>query len=515
MTVSAAIDRIFSRWAGQDSPGAVVGVTRNGALVHEGAYGMADLSHGIPLDRRSVIRIGSQSKQFTVLLALMLEAEGKLSMTDEVHRYAPWLPKYPHPITLQHLATNTSGLRDFLEMSIWSGLPLAAGATRATSRTIIGRHGEVNFVPGSAMLYSNTGFFLLSEIIEEVSGRSYNELLSSYITNRLGMADTRLMWRDTEILPRLVSMHMRGAGGDWETVRWGFPIGGEGGMVSTLTDMLTWQATLARPPAEWVSYLARMTAPVHYTNGTETLYRMGLVVDSYRGLRGIGHGGGVAGGKSESIRFPDQVAGVVILGNLSEMNPFSLARRIVDVVLEREMTPRFAPAGAAAMMAAAGVYREVGGGDVFEIGVLEGEPSFSSTGGTTRLDEVSPGVFAPERPTMHLTLSLAGDGAMDMVMCGQKFRYQRVPTSATGKSISGNYRNAGLGIEVAIDGTSMLIRSDVGAMRATLNWIDEDLMLMRGEGIFGRGGWMASLRVTGDGLELTSDRTKGLLLRPV
>jgi len=152
---------------------------------------------------------------------------------------------------------------------------------------------------------------------------------------------------------------------------------------------------------------------------------------------------------------------------------------------------------------------------VFEIGVLEGEPSFSSTGGTTRLDEVSPGVFAPERPTMHLTLSLAGDGAMDMVMCGQKFRYQRVPTSATGKSISGNYRNAGLGIEVAIDGTSMLIRSDVGAMRATLNRIDEDLMLMRGEGIFGRGGWMASLRVTGDGLELTSDRTKGLLLRPV
>jgi len=136
---------------------AVVAVTRNGAKLHEGAYGMADLAHGIPLDRRSVLRIGSQTKQFTVLLALLLEAEGKLSLDDEVHRHAPWLPRYPNPVTLRHLAGNTGGLRDFLEIMIWSGLSLGAPSSRQTARDLLARHDEVNFPPQEQMLYSNTG----------------------------------------------------------------------------------------------------------------------------------------------------------------------------------------------------------------------------------------------------------------------------------------------------------------------------------------------------------------------
>src|SRR5205823_3144492 len=103
------------------------------------------------------------------------------------------------------------------------------------SRDLIAGHAEVNYPPGAQMLYSNTGFFLLSEIVEEISGRSYNELLAERITTRLGMQDTLLVPRDAQILPRLVAMHQRGADA-WETVRWGFPIGGEGGMVSTLVD---------------------------------------------------------------------------------------------------------------------------------------------------------------------------------------------------------------------------------------------------------------------------------------
>ncbi len=510
MFTASAVDRLFSGWARLDSPGAVVAVTRHGEVIHEGAYGMADLAHGVPLDRRSVIRIGSQSKQFTVLLALMLAAEGKLSMAAEVHDYAPWLPEYPHRITLHHLATNTSGLRDFLEMSIWSGLPLAAGATRQASRDLIAGHGEVNFVPGTQMLYSNTGFFLLSEIIEEVSGRSFNELLAERITRRLGMADTRLLARDTEILPRLVNQHQRGPGG-WETVRWGFPLGGEGGMVSTLADMVTWQAALAKPPVEWAGHLGRMIAPLHYTNGTETLYRMGLVVDRYRGIRGIGHGGGVAGGKSESIRFPDQGLGVVILGNLAEMNPFSLARRIADVALDTAMVPAFPSAARERLGAAAGLYREEGGGEVFAISASDGVAFFTSTGGSTQLDEIAPGVFAPERPTMHLTLSQGADATIIVTACGVRQIFRRVAATARPRDLSGRYANTTLGLDARIDGAALLVRSDVGALRVDLVWIDDDLLLARAQGT--SSGWMGSLRVIGDGFVLTTDRTKGLVFR--
>ena len=511
MTI-AAVDRLFAPWARADSPGAVVAVTRNGAVIHEAAYGMADLAHGIPLDRRSIIRIGSQSKQFTVLLALLLEAEGKFSMSDDVRRYAPWLPVYPHHVTLHHLATNTGGLRDVLEIMVWNGLPLASSSDRALLRGLLARHAEVNFVPGSRMLYSNSGFFLLSEVIEEVSGRSFNELLATYITGRLGMTDTRLLARDAEILPRLVAQHMRGAGGAWETVRWGFPLGGEGGMVSTLVDMLTWQAALANPPADWAPLLARMAAPLHYTNGTETLYRMGLVVDHYRGARGIGHGGGVAGGRSESIRFPDHGLGVVMLGNLAEMNPFALSRRIADAVLGEALAAPLGGDGAARMVGATGLYRQDGGDEIFEISAVDGAPVFTSSGGATSMTEIAPGRLAPERPTMHLELTPAEDG-FDAVFCGERQRYRRVPGAAPARDISGTYANATLGLDARIDGSTLLIRTDIGALRADLSWIDDDLLLVRPRSPAGGRAWLGSLRVTGHDLVLTSDRTKHLVLR--
>ena len=92
------VDPIFAAYAGHDRPGVVVAATLDGAIVHQGAYGMADLAHRIPLGPRSVLRIGSQTKQFTVLLALLLEREGKLALDHPVHRYAPWLAPTPAPI---------------------------------------------------------------------------------------------------------------------------------------------------------------------------------------------------------------------------------------------------------------------------------------------------------------------------------------------------------------------------------------------------------------------------------
>ena len=155
------------------------------------------------------------------------------------------------------------------------------------------------------MIYCNTGFWLLSEIVEEVAGRSFNELLDARITGPLGMADTKLMLRDSQIIPRLAGGHVQMEDGSWESARWGWEIGGEGGMVSTLDDMLVWQGNLSAPKVGSAALFERMATPVTYTNGVRGLYAMGLTQDVYRGWRSIAHGGGVAGGKSESVRFPD------------------------------------------------------------------------------------------------------------------------------------------------------------------------------------------------------------------
>ena len=505
MTLSASIDAMFARWTGDDTPGAVVAVTRHGEIVHEAAYGMADIAHGIKLDSRSVLRIGSQSKQFTVLLALLLEAAGKLSLDDEVHRHVPWLPAYPAPITLRQMAGNTSGLRDFLEIMIWSGLPLSAYSTRQTSAVLLERHVEVNYPPDQEMLYSNSGFFLLSEIIEHVSGQSFNELLVEHITGPLGMTHTSLQISDADILPRLAEQHLRGPDGHWQRTSWGFPLGGEGGMVSSLRDMLIWQANLARPLPAHAAALAEMQAPRHYRNGTETLYRLGLAADRYRGLRSIGHGGGTAGCKSEGLRFPDQDLGIVILGNAAELAPFTLARRIADVALADAMAPVPAPVPGAAP----GLYRHVGGDDLFEI-LPDG--SLTSAGGNVSLIQSEPGVFVPERVTMHLSFRCDGD-ELDAIWCGAKRRYRRLPDGEFARDIGGRYANAALGLDARVSGPAaaplLQIRSDFGALNATLSWIDADLLTVGSNA--GRP-WLATLQVSDGGLRLTSDRTKQLRL---
>ncbi len=506
-----AIDALFAQYDRSDAPGAVVAVTRHGQEIHAGAYGMASIAHQVPLDRRSVIRIGSQTKQFTVLLALILEQAGKLSMDHEVHRYAPWLAPTPQPITLAHLARNTSGLRDFLEMLTWSGLGLAAPSTRQAARDLISRHAETNFAPGSAMIYCNTGFFLLSEIIEEVSGRSFNELLEGHLTARLGMADSTLVGRDDTILPRLADMHLRT--GEWQTARWGLVLGGEGGMVSTADDMLKWQAMLAHPPSDLAPLLKRMEAPVAYTNGTMATYAMGLVRAPYRGQTTISHGGGVAGGKSESMRFLESGLGVVLLANLDDFAPHPLGRRIMDIVLEPEIGPRPPLEDLAAH---AGLWRENDGDDLL---ALAAGPTLLTSGGPVSLDQPAPGVFTAERPTLDLRFSTPVGNTMQANFCGRPTSYRKLgpAPAASLAGLAGDYANPTLGLSAHLspDG-ALAIRSDIGGARYQVTWADRDLLLLHAPaGPTPGRPFVATLRLVDGGMVLTTDRTRGLGLKRI
>lgn len=523
---AAACDSIFGKYARSDSPGVVVAVTHRGQVIHRGHYGMADLAHGVALDSKSVIRIGSQTKQFTVLLALMLEAEGKLAMDHEVQRYMPWVPKLARPVTLQHLATNTSGMRDFLEALTYSGVPISSASTRDYAKRVIARQNELNFMPGEALIYCNTGFFLLSEIVEEVSGRSFNELLYHRVTLPLGMADSRLMKHDSDILPRLAVHHTRNLAGKWSRAQWGIVLGGEGGMVSTLDDMLAWQANVANPKVGSAAMWQRMKTPAVYANGTTSLYGMGLVCADYRGLRAIGHGGGVAGGRSDSQYYPAAELGIVILGNHDELAPFSLGRRIADACLGDALQPPRRRADLAPLDSQLGMWREEGGDDLFELRLKDGEPVMGGGVGTIAIDMVAPNRFMPERGVVHYVFSPAGDGRIEATWCGHKRQYRRLPAALPAASlpIAGRYEHRGLGMHATIaeegaDGLVFRLASEFGVMTMVLTRVDHDLYL-------GRSGpaapvpplgkdWLYTVRVDDRGILLDSDRTKRMRLTRV
>lgn len=146
----------------------------------------------------------------------------------------------PGSSTRRHLASNTSGYRDHLDGMIVSGLSIFAPSDRQIVRDEIAKQEALNFKPGSAMIYSNAGFFMLSDIIEQIEGAPFNEVLHKRITSPLGMNYTSLVLRDGMAIKRLAAHYTKRADG-WIQLGWGLEFGGEGGMVSTLNGGLAAQ----------------------------------------------------------------------------------------------------------------------------------------------------------------------------------------------------------------------------------------------------------------------------------
>ncbi|HEX8354746.1 MAG TPA: serine hydrolase domain-containing protein, partial [Pyrinomonadaceae bacterium] len=176
------VDKIFG-WATPATPGCAVAVSQRGKLVVNRAYGSADLERDVFLTPNSIFDIGSVRKQFVAAAVLLLVEEKRLSLSDDIRKHFPELPDYGHKITLDHLLTHTSGLRD------WTGLlPLAGGDPDAL--TLILRQRGLNFAPGEEWSYSNSGYVLLTEIVARASGMRFSEFTRKRLFEPLGMKMT-------------------------------------------------------------------------------------------------------------------------------------------------------------------------------------------------------------------------------------------------------------------------------------------------------------------------------------
>src|SRR4029434_7873138 len=150
--------------------------SQDGRTVYEAGYGSANLEADVPITPASIFHAASVSKQFTAMAVLLLAREGKLSLDADVRTYLPELPDYGQRITLRHLLTHTSGVRDQ-----WDLLALARGRfeedriTEADVLDIVTRQKVLNFVPGAEYVYSNTGYTLLAVIVKRVSGTSLRD----------------------------------------------------------------------------------------------------------------------------------------------------------------------------------------------------------------------------------------------------------------------------------------------------------------------------------------------------
>jgi D-aminopeptidase len=355
-TVSEQLDALFAPWDRTDEPGLVVGVAKDGAVIYRRGFGMASLETGVANTPKTRMRIGSTTKHFTCLLALLLAEEGKLDVDAAIRTYIPELTGPGGEPTLRQLMQHRGGSRCYLDISfIGHGMsPPPVGHALATQV----RQTSRNFAPGEAMIYNNGGYHLVSIAIERIGGAPFEQQLKTRLFDVVGMPDTASIPSDHVITPGIASMHLPSRGG-WR--RGLFPsdeVRGEGAMVSTVDDMLRWMAHLrARnrfgSPVTW----AAMTELPRYPDGSTGIYTLGLLVDAYRGLPVVQHSGGVTGGTAQMLTFPNHGLDVMILANgARNADVVRLAQQVADVVLADRVGPETPTIPADAFEAAFGDY---------------------------------------------------------------------------------------------------------------------------------------------------------------
>ncbi|MFB3126207.1 MAG: serine hydrolase domain-containing protein, partial [Candidatus Acidiferrales bacterium] len=233
-TLTNRVDKVFAQWDKPGSPGCALGVIKGGELIYKRGYGMANLEHNIPISSTSVFRIGSTSKQFSALSILLLVEEGKLSLDDNIRKYLPEMPDYGSPVTIRHLIHHSSGIRDYLTLMSLVGKGDDDFYTDEDVVVMLARQRELNFNPGDRFLYSNSGYFLLSQIVKRASGQSLREYAAEKIFGPLGMQNTHLHDDHTLIVQSRASGYSPRKDGDYQINMTTLGMVGDGGVFTTV-----------------------------------------------------------------------------------------------------------------------------------------------------------------------------------------------------------------------------------------------------------------------------------------
>jgi D-aminopeptidase len=330
----AALDDIFKDINRADAPGAVVGVAHRGKTIYRRAFGLSSIEHSTANTPHTRMRIGSTSKHFTCVAALLLAEDGKLDIDAPASVYLPLLPALKGTPTLRDFMMHTSGYRCSLELAfVGNGF---ATQPKGWSERVLYRQTAVNFAPGRGQNYCNSGYHLLSLVIERVSGVPFEQFLKTRIFDVLGMKDTDSVPTDKIIVPGMATLHLKRPG-DTHWVRGIFPsdeVRGEGGIISTIDDMLLWLAHLNGPKLVGSAETWRqMFLPAKLENGLVSVYSLGLNRSQYRGVEVIHHGGAVAGGYCQMLTVPSHGLDIIIITNGGMISPIAAAYKVVDTLL--------------------------------------------------------------------------------------------------------------------------------------------------------------------------------------
>lgn len=326
------IDAIVSELNQCHLPGAAIGIAIDGLPVYRKGFGLANMELPVILTPKMRMRIGSTTKHFTTLAYMLLCEDGKARVDDSIGAYLSELHPVMRRVTMRHLMGNIGGLRDAHDIC-WQFSGKGRLVSSADILSLYRDIDDVNAAPGTAWIYCNGGFLMLSVAIERITGQSLEDVLRERIFEPVGMYDTLLRRWDTDFVPNSATLHMTKPSGGHDKSYLGTAVAGEGGVVSTVDDMLRWLAHMDRPIVGNTATWATMKASQKLANGASTGYGLGLFISRYRGVETIYHPGGVMGGNSQMLKVPAAGLDIAIMVNRADVLAMSLTNKILDACL--------------------------------------------------------------------------------------------------------------------------------------------------------------------------------------
>lgn len=346
--MARAVDELFADIQDNARPGCAVGVIHRGEYVLKKGYGLANLEYDLPVTPQTVFRTGSVSKQFTAMAIALLAKEGKLELDADVHRYLPDLRGYGAPVTIRQMVHHVAGMGDY-DADLFrkaDGSEFRFGNEDYWSIAEFYdavRDVPLRYAPGTRWEYSNLGYFLLSQVVERVSGMTLRQYADRHMFAPLGMSHTMFYDNVNEPVKRRADGYRKTDAGDYELYMTNLSWVGDGGIYTSLDDFIRWDRNwtnnkLGKGGADLIE-LTTTPLPGFAAEGDAMLgdrqgYAFGLFVsEGDDGPKVIGHTGGWVGFSSIYLRYPERLLSVVTFCNSTDASAPDLGAEVAALAL--------------------------------------------------------------------------------------------------------------------------------------------------------------------------------------
>jgi len=321
---TAEFDKILSSQFKADAPGCAALVMKKGEVVYRKAFGKANLELNVPMQPGMIFRIGSITKQFTAVAILQLEEQGKLALQDEITKFIPDYPTHGYKITVEHLLTHSSGIKDYTGMKEWTD---EMKSKDMTPKEIVDffKDQPMDFEPGTKYQYDNSGYILLGYIIEKASGETYENYLMKHILKPLGLEHTSYE-HSKDIVKNRVEGYSKADSGyiNSSYLSMTQPYAA-GSLLSTVDDLYTWTKGVRSGRIIKPGTFAKAVVPYKLKDGSTAGYGYGLEIGEIFGSQAIWHNGGINGFLTMGIYMPAEDIFVAVFSNCDGNSPDNAA----------------------------------------------------------------------------------------------------------------------------------------------------------------------------------------------